>query len=697
MVVVWNCTKNDHTSHFIKNMNKFVLIIAVSLLICFNTQSQEQDTLKAQKFLRIGFEESNADSCIYYFHQAYNYDRRKQSVSNIAIALLNNGWIAYGASGYRLGNTYFTESLKYFKILNDSVGIASVYYALGINNKYWGRYKKALEYIHLSVKIFEQLGNEEDVIASKIVEGYIQEAWGNHRKSFEICRDIYQSVKNTSNYTDIGYAALAIGNYYLTEMQYDSASVYYDISLECFVKKNNKYGLALTYRDQGRLFSISGKKQKAFDKLKQSLSILLELNNKRGISELKILLGELMFDMNNYQEALKYLKEGQDLAIKIELTEDIIKNYLTLSKIYEKLDENKASLSFYKRHAALKDSVFNREKHEQIAEMQTKYETEKKQQQIEMQVIQLDQKQLVIKQQRLVSLILGIVVILAIMLTFVILRFYNVKKRDNEKLSKQNDEIEYKNKQITDSILYAQKIQSAILPSVKILEKNYPDHFIFFKPRDIVSGDFYYMVEQNNNKLIMAVVDCTGHGVPGAFMSMLGYAFLNEINSNLPNLVANEILEKLRIKVKNALGTSQDIDSPKDGMDMALIIFDKKNSKLQYSGAYNPLIIIRDSELLEFKGTRSPIGIHIKETAFELYEIDIKKDDRIYLFSDGYVDQFGGERKQKYKLKNLKIFLQKISQHSMIKQKELLEDNLNEWMKHFPKQIDDILIIGLKV
>ena len=261
---------------------------------------------------------------------------------------------------------------------------------------------------------------------------------------------------------------------------------------------------------------------------------------------------------------------------------------------------------------------------------------------------------------------------------------------------KQHQEIAHQNKEITDSIQYAKRIQFATLPK-KLISKNIIDeHFILFMPRDIVSGDFYWYHEFEECVVITAV-DCTGHGVPGAFMSMIGITFLNEIVVEDGIQDAGEILEELRKKVIHALGQKSIFNTTSDGMDMALSIIEKSTKKMQFAGAFNPMICIRDKKLIEVKGDRMPVGIYPKmENSFETHSIQLKSEDTIYLYSDGYADQFGGKNGRKFLSKNFKHLLKEISTLTGVEQKKVLEDTLNNWQGEL-SQVDDILIIGFKI
>ncbi|PLX17381.1 MAG: hypothetical protein C0597_07055 [Marinilabiliales bacterium] len=269
-----------------------------------------------------------------------------------------------------------------------------------------------------------------------------------------------------------------------------------------------------------------------------------------------------------------------------------------------------------------------------------------------------------------------------------------VKQKDE--IEKQRDEIADKNRSITDSIEYASRIQTAVLPSDEFAQEILPEHFILFRPRDIVSGDFYWMTKRDN-QLVLIAADCTGHGVPGAFMSMLGVSFLNEIVNRHEITEASAILNSLRADIKKTLGQEGKEGEAKDGMDIALCIIDLEKMKLQYAGAYNPLYLFRNNELVEVKADRMPIGIYIKEKeSFTNNDIDLQKGDVFYIFSDGYQDQFGGEDGQKFKTKNYKQLLLEIHQKPMAEQREILDKRIDEWRGKW-EQVDDIIILGLRV
>ena len=310
-------------------------------------------------------------------------------------------------------------------------------------------------------------------------------------------------------------------------------------------------------------------------------------------------------------------------------------------------------------------------------------------------------------------------IISGIVAVYLIVKFYTKSLKriidsQTSELRQQNKEIEHKNKEITDSIFYAKKIQEAIMPSAAYISELYSESFVLFKPKDIVSGDFYWATQKGNN-VLLAAADCTGHGVPGAFMSMLGNDNLNEVIIDRNTIEPSKILEGARIGIIKALKQKGESGENKDGMDISMIAFDKDTSILQYAGANNPLYIIRNNSkkkfsgydynlvkekysLLEIKGNKFPVGIYINNELppFTNHSLQLETGDSIYVFSDGYADQFGGENGKKFKYNQLKEILLSIQDMPMKKQYEVLLSSFEKWRGNL-EQVDDVLLIGLKV
>ena len=266
-------------------------------------------------------------------------------------------------------------------------------------------------------------------------------------------------------------------------------------------------------------------------------------------------------------------------------------------------------------------------------------------------------------------------------------------------LSNQTVEIEKKNKLIMDSIEYAKTIQEAILTSHEYMSSVFPDHFVMYKPKDVVSGDFYWVFKTKSNKLFWATADCTGHGVPGAFMTMIGNSLLNEIIIENEVEETNLILDKLRdsvVKTLNEKMTRKKAEKVHNGMDIALCCWDLNDQTLSFSGAHNPVVIIRNDEIIELKGDKQPIGIHKSETDFTITRIDLFQGDKIYTFSDGYADQIGGDKDLRFMKSTFIEKLREVSSKPFLHQKDILEETYTSW-KGQHDQMDDVVVLGVLV
>jgi len=319
-----------------------------------------------------------------------------------------------------------------------------------------------------------------------------------------------------------------------------------------------------------------------------------------------------------------------------------------------------------------------------------------------------------IEKQKLILYFVLFALLLVSFLGYYIYRGYKIKKEANIKLEEKNrtisaqkdeiekqkdlaeaqrDQIAYQKKHITDSIMYAKRIQTALIPSLELFSDKL-EHFVLYKPLAIVSGDFYWVATHGNKQIIIAA-DCTGHGVPGAFMSMLGVTMLNEIVTGKHIIMPDQIIENLRAGVIKSLNQVAEEESIKDGMDIAVCLVDFDNNKLWYAGANNPLYLVRGGELIHYRADKMPVAIHYKMVPFTLNEIDIQKGDAFYIFSDGYCDQFGGPKEKKFMSAQLKETLIAMAGKPMLKQGERLDAIFEEW-KGENSQVDDVTLIGVR-
>jgi len=447
----------------------------------------------------------------------------------------------------------------------------------------------------------------------------------------------------------------------------------------------------------GRIHENQGDYSQALIYYQNSLELKAEMEDRTGICLLYLAMARVYQHMEDHDRALAYTRKSHELALELKLLDAQKNTYRLLSDIYYSKGDYRRALENHIMHKELYDSIYNVQEIARLAglEYQYRYEKEKQATELEQQkkdAIKAEEE----KRQEIIrnSLIIGF--ILMAMLLFAIQRSFLQNRRAHRILAEQKKKIETQNNKITDSIEYAERIQSAVFPPIEKRKGILPDHFVLHKPCDIVSGDFYWMAKKEN-RVFIAVADCTGHGVPGAFMSMLGVAFLCEIVNKKASVYANGILNQLRGRVIHSLHQTGKKDEARDGMEMALAIIDFDQGKLQFAGAFRPLYIIKNHELVELKADRMPIGIYEgRRRTFSNQEVVLDKDDCIYLSTDGYADQIGGPKRRSFKSKYLKELLLKIHEKDMLEQHSILEKTHDKWKGEI-EQIDDILIMGIKL
>jgi serine phosphatase RsbU (regulator of sigma subunit) len=578
----------------------------------------------------------------------------------------------------------------------------------------------ALKYYNNALVYFQKIGNDKGIgkvyqsfSLVKRTNGDIEGAIADNKKALEIYEKINWPLglvninNNISNlYIDLKKTDLALihsRKAFALSLALNDSIKYFNMMMQLGVRLNDaaKYDSALIY-------------------LKGPLSFFERNGFNNYLLILNSNLANVYWKLNKNTTQTKYYLykslEYSNLAGTIDNVKHIYRD-LAMCYILEKKTDS-AEVYFFKT-LAINDSINFQKGLEVSKELETKYETEKKELQIKNQSFEIEAQEKQNKQKSLIILF-GTLALVGTGF-FAAMAFINFKKAKkaniiienqkmevelkNEEVTHQKELVEEKQKEIIDSINYAKRIQQAVLTGSDVWQKVSKEHFILFKPKDIVSGDFYWAYNTPNNRSIFALADCTGHGVPGGFMSMLGNSFLNEIVVENKIFKADEILNKLRAKIISALeqkgGTQQ-----KDGMDISLCVWNKIDNTLEFAGANNPLWLLKNAvsssgvenrELQEYKADKMPIGTYLEtETPFSSVTIQLQKGDIIFLSTDGYADQFGGPKGKKYKYKPLIDSLIKNSNLSMEEQKASLETTFNNW-KHQHEQVDDVSLIGVRV
>ena len=592
--------------------------------------------------------------------------------------------------------------------INDQVGLAVTLNNLGYIYEKQGSIEEAIEVYHKSLKIREKLQDERGIAANLINLGFIYGHQGDLDKALDYYNRSLKIYEAQSNNKGMARCYNNIGYIYDSKGDNAEAIVYYEKGLKIREAAEDKVGMAGSLNNIGSLYAEQGNLIKAEKYFTKSLVLSKETNNKKDMTRSLNNLAGVYLSRGQVKKAEEYAKQSLENSQELGFPEFIMNSAGQLSEIYESENKGLKALEMYKLQILMKDSINNEATQKATAKQQAKYEYEKQK--------VLDDaehgKQLAIEQeakekQEIITFAIAVGLgLVAIFLIFVFNRLQVTKKqklvieKQKVEVEKQKEvvelahyELEEKNQEILDSIIYAKRIQNAILPPLKIVKEYLKESFIFYKPKDIVAGDFYWM-EQSENKVLFAAADCTGHGVPGAMVSVVCNNGLNRSVREHGLTDPGEILNKTReIVIAEFEKSEEDV---KDGMDIALCSLE--GNTLKYAGAHNPLWIIRKgtTEIEEIKANKQPIGKFINPEPYKTHAIELQKGDSIYLFSDGYADQFGGEKGKKFKTPNFKKLLLSIQKETLVKQQELLEAAFKNWMGEL-EQLDDVCVIGVRV
>ena len=652
--------------------------------------------------LREGYWDSIAVDCRSFIKQSRQHHAAELLVfkQRLAAALMS---IAYVKSNSGYANDaikLYQETLVIQTELDDKDGIATILNNLANIYDDKGDIPKALELYQNSMEIRVDIGDLSGIASTLNNLAYLYTKLEEYDMAIE---NFTESLEMSKKLEDDRYISLAWNNLgYVHQKQGDlvKSEKYHKKSLSLRTKIDDLKGIAMSNNMLGMVAKDNFEYNKALDFFKVSLKIYNDNNSLKGVGTSLSNMGETYILKGNYAEADKCIQKSLDIATELGYPLDIQIAAEMLTEINKQKGDWKKAIEMYELFILMKDSLKNIENNKLIIKqnLQKEYEKmtladslltaeEKKvtDAEIETHKAQIDQEQT-----KRYALYGG----LAIVILFGVLMFnrFLVSQKKNSLIQEQKEIVQKKNKEILDSINYAKRIQSAILPASNTINQHLKDNFILYKPKDIVAGDFYWL-EIKNGKTLFAVADCTGHGVPGAMISVVCNNGLNRSVREHGLTDPGKILDKTREIVIQEFSKSGE-EEMADGMDISLCSIE--GNKMQWAGANNPLWIIRKGELLETLPNRQPIGNYPFSKPFLTHEITLEKEDRLYLFSDGFPDQFGGVKGKKYKVKNLKKLLISISHNPMNEQQRILNSVFEEWRADF-EQIDDICILGLKI
>jgi serine phosphatase RsbU (regulator of sigma subunit) len=430
------------------------------------------------------------------------------------------------------------------------------------------------------------------------------------------------------------------------------------------------------------------------EELEQGLAISKQLEDKKIQSEQLVLIGNSYSALKDKNLALKSYLRSLDLAKQIGSLDDQRGAATGMYQLYKKEGNASEALIYHELLTQLKDSIYNTAKNNSVNNLKMQFALDRQEHELKTKAEEeLMIKEAEKKQQRIINYIVVIILLLVLGFSYFLFKRIQITKAQKKIIEDQKLVVEAKNKEVTDSILYAKRIQQTLLAQDDFLAQHLPEHFVCYKPKDLVSGDFYWATKGGSEeRFYLAVCDSTGHGVPGAFMSLLNISFLNEAVNEKMLSKPNEIFNHVRTRLISGISS----EGAKDGMDAILLCFDYASSTLHYAAAQNKSVLIRNSELIDFKYDKMPVGLGENTNSFTVNTLKLKKDDLIYLYTDGYADQFGGDKGKKFKYKRLNELLLQHHQKPLTEQKQIVEEELEKWKGNL-EQVDDICLVCIKI
>jgi len=616
---------------------------------------------------------------------------------SLAGALNNIGYIYKGQGDIPKALEYYHKSLNIQEEIGDKSGIATSLNNIGYVYQAQGDIHKALEYYHKSLKIFEELGYKKGIAMSLNNIGIIYDDQGDIPKALEYYHKSLKINEEIGARLGIAYSLNNIGIIYDNQGDIPKALEYFHKSLKINEEIGDKKGIAMSLNNIGSIYNDQGELPKALEYYHKSLKIREEIGNKIGIAMSLSNIGGVEMKQGAMALAENHLQRSLKLAREVGSPRWISASSYSLSKLAKKQGKYELAMQMYELHIQMKDSMNNEATQKATVQQEAKYEYEKQKtiddaEHDKLLAIEQEAK----AKQKVITIAIGVSLGLVVLFLIFVFNRLRVTKKQKVVIEEQRDVVEEAHKEIRDSINYAERIQRSFLATDELLNNNLKDYFVFFQPKDVVSGDFYWAGKLANNNFAVVNADSTGHGVPGAIMSILN---ISSIEKAIDNKLVQpaDIFNHTRNTIIERLSKDGSKEGGKDGMDASIISFDFEHNKFTYTAAQNPIWIIRDNELIEIKPEKMPIGKHDNDAVpFVGGEFETQKGDVIYTITDGFHDQFGGEKGKKFKVKPFKNYLISIANLPMQEQKEKLTETFTTW-KGDLEQIDDVCVIGVRV
>lgn len=587
---------------------------------------------------------------------------------------------------------YGKKNLDFAKKIGYLRGEAMAAQSLGEFYNAKGAYGFALEEFLVASKIYEKLKDykKASIVSNSIGNTYL--GLKDNDKALEFYKLAFSLGEQGNSKLAKAYAAAGISSVYSNQGKYGEAIDELRFSKMVFENANKDLQSAFIYSNMAELFNSMGNLDSATFYARKALPIMEKFNSRYGKSLTYQILGNIDFSRDKLNSALNYYFMTLQIAEEDKAIDNQKEVCLQIFKLFEKKGNAEQALAYYKKYISLKDSIYNSDSRGKLYELQTKYDSETKEKENRL----LQQDKMIAKKslqtQRILFYFIAGVLILVFVFSYISFKNLKKQKKMNIILQQQKELVEQSRKEILDSIMYAKRIQTTILAHKEFIDDHISKNFIFFKPKDIVSGDFYWATKKNN-LFYLAVCDSTGHGVPGAFMSLLSISFLNEAIGEKNIVKPNEVFNYVRQKLIDNISK----EGQKDGFDGVLLCMNQDTKEITYAAANNrPVVISSENKLIELASDRMPVGYGERKEDFSLHTIQLQKNDTLYLFTDGYADQFGGPKGKKLMYKKLHEFLINIADQPFEDQTSALNSNFDSWKGNL-EQVDDVCVIGLRV
>jgi serine phosphatase RsbU (regulator of sigma subunit) len=593
------------------------------------------------------------------------------------------------------GVMYYDSALTLSRIMKSDKEEAKI--LLNMANLYQktGDYGNSATFCLQSLQINETRNDTFAIAVCRLTLGNIYYSQKDDRSA--LFNYITALEMNKSSERNPGFEAAAasnIGAILDKREQYDSALIYLRMAEQTFRRIGADSKVSMAVNNIANCYLHMGKLDSALWYARYALGMNLKLNRPDGLVGNLGTLGQIHDGSGNRDSALHYFRHAMHIAMKHNLKQHLVEAYYSLASVHEDLRAYDSSLFYLRKYIDLNELLHGEEEQSRVDQEKQKYNISKKDQELKLKQAEAELQQEALNN-RIILLFAGIAVLL--LFSALLYTRFRSKNKLADVLEKKNREITLQKDEITDSINYARRIQDSILAPIHTVKQTLPDSFILYLPKDVVSGDFYW-IDTINNQRIFAAVDCTGHGVPGALMSVVGFNLLNRAVNELRLTKPSDILRELDYGVNKLLRQSESENTVKDGMDIALCSYNPETRILQYAGVFNPLYIIRNGNLQQVKADKSPIGVNVNGVVdtFTNHEIQMYSGDMVYLFSDGYADQFGGPQGKKFKYNRLREALLSLSKLELSEQETELKRVFNNW-KGTLDQVDDVLVIGVRI